>query len=209
MPESPVPVEGDDVVELGDAKAIRALAHPARLIVIDALYDRGVALTATQAAELAGTTPSAMSYHLRALERSGIVRRSDSTGDARERPWVRAAKSLRIRANGTGHDRATGLATSALVATALDVVRDRLLAAIERSVSGTRLPLDDVTQFGSVSVVVTPEEAATLVKSFHDAIEPLRPENRPTAPADAGMLSIVISAFAEGTTSEERPTKEP
>jgi DNA-binding transcriptional ArsR family regulator len=196
MPESTVDPE---VVELSDARAIRAMAHPARLVVIDALYDRGLALTATAAAELAGITPSAMSYHLRALERFGIVRRAEPTGDGRERPWVRAGRDLRIRPEVAGADRAVTMATGAVLSTALDVLRERLLVAIDRSIDngGEKLPLDGVTQFSSVSVLVTPDEAAALTKTIHDAIEPLRPEHRTSAPDGAGTLSIVIAAYPE------------
>ena len=52
---------------LTDPRAIKALAHPARLAVIDELF-AGRQLTATECAEIAGLSPSAMSYHLRALE---------------------------------------------------------------------------------------------------------------------------------------------
>lgn len=71
---------------LDDPRALRALAHPARQKLIDELYS-GRVLTATQAAEMVDLTPSAVSHHLRALEKWGIVRRATSTGDARERPW--------------------------------------------------------------------------------------------------------------------------
>ena len=54
-------------VMLTDPRAIKALAHPARLAVIDELF-AGRQLTATECAEIAGLSPSAMSYHLRALE---------------------------------------------------------------------------------------------------------------------------------------------
>ncbi|HET6740226.1 MAG TPA: helix-turn-helix domain-containing protein, partial [Kribbella sp.] len=74
------------VVVITDPQAIRALAHPARQRVIDELYN-GRVLTATECAELAGLTPSAMSYHLRALEKWGIIERADETTDGRERPW--------------------------------------------------------------------------------------------------------------------------
>ena len=37
-----------------------------------------------------------MSYHLRALERWGIVVRDDSSGDGRERPWKAAARTLSL-----------------------------------------------------------------------------------------------------------------
>jgi len=82
-------------VTLTDPKAIRAVAHPARQRIIDELYS-GAVLTATEAARLCGLTPSAMSYHLRALERWGIVVRDNASADGRERPWRAPARSLHI-----------------------------------------------------------------------------------------------------------------
>src|SRR4051794_4241177 len=82
---------------ISDPRAIRALAHPARQVVIDELYD-GKVLTATECAELAGLTPSAMSYHLRALERWGILERAEASADGRERPWRAPAPRPKIQA---------------------------------------------------------------------------------------------------------------
>ena len=82
-------------VVLTEARDIKALAHPARLAVLDEFMS-GRQLTATECAEIAGVTPSAMSYHLRALERAGIVERADPSGDGRERPWRAAGTELRI-----------------------------------------------------------------------------------------------------------------
>lgn len=82
-----------DRVVLTDPRAMRALAHPARAAVIDELY-QGNVRTASELAELTGLTPSAMSYHLRALEKWGIVRRAERASDGRERPWERCASSL-------------------------------------------------------------------------------------------------------------------
>jgi DNA-binding transcriptional ArsR family regulator len=90
-------------VQLTDPRDIRALAHPARLAVIDELY-AGRELTATECAEIAGLSPSAMSYHLRSLEKAGIVERAESTGDGRERPWRAAGSYLQVdsTSGGTG-----------------------------------------------------------------------------------------------------------
>ncbi|MGZ4530857.1 MAG: winged helix-turn-helix domain-containing protein [Oryzihumus sp.] len=82
-------------ITLTDPKAIRAVAHPARQRIIDELYG-GTTLTATDAARLCGLTPSAMSYHLRALEQWGIIVRDNATADGRERPWRAPARSLHI-----------------------------------------------------------------------------------------------------------------
>jgi DNA-binding transcriptional ArsR family regulator len=191
-----VPDVPPDAVELTDPRAIRAIAHPARLVVIEALYDQGRELTATQAAQLAGTTPSAMSYHLRALERYGIVRRIASAGDARERPWARAARDLKIRPPIAASSRALTLATSAVLSTAMDVTRERLLTALER-VADKDLPngpLDDAIGYLHTSVLVTPEEAKALLKSINELAEPLQFEHRTDAPEGAARLTLVIAS---------------
>ncbi len=82
-------------VVLTDARAIRALAHPARQRLIDELYG-GSVLTATECADLVGLTPSAVSYHLRALARWGIIERAEAAVDGRERPWRAPARTMII-----------------------------------------------------------------------------------------------------------------
>ena len=83
-------------VTITDARAIRALAHDARQRVIEVLYGEQRPRTATELARLTGLSPSAMSYHLRALEKWGVVERSTDEGDARNRPWRAGGTSLRI-----------------------------------------------------------------------------------------------------------------
>ena len=112
-----------DRVVLTDPKALRALAHPARTAVIDELY-QGKVRTASELAVLTGLTPSAMSYHLRALEKWGIVRRADRPGDARERPWQRSAPELSWEG-----DLATSRTQDAVAGLYLDRLRNDLAAA--------------------------------------------------------------------------------
>src|SRR5262245_30152812 len=82
-------------VKIEDPGALRALAPPARLAVVD---ERSQAFerTSTELAEVTGLTPSAMSYHLRALERWGMVERGEARGDGRERPWRAAGRTLSL-----------------------------------------------------------------------------------------------------------------
>lgn len=82
-------------VRITDPGALRALAHPARLTAVDELY-QGAERTASELAELVGLTPSAMSYHLRALERWGIIERAEGRDDGRERPWRAGGRSLSV-----------------------------------------------------------------------------------------------------------------
>ena len=94
VPERPARLVDPDSRVLTDPSAIRALAHPARLTVLEALGE-AEEMTATALAALADTTPSAMSYHLRALQKWGFVERAESS-DGRERPWRRTVESWRI-----------------------------------------------------------------------------------------------------------------
>ena len=96
-PADPAAVEirPSNPVVLRDPRAIKALAHPARLAVIEAFF-AGRRLTATECGDIAGLSASAMSYHLRALERWGIVERGTARDDGRERPWRAVGRTLRF-----------------------------------------------------------------------------------------------------------------
>jgi DNA-binding transcriptional ArsR family regulator len=66
---------------------LRALAHPARIKILQHLALEGQA-TATECAEIVGLSPSACSYHLRALAKHGFVEADQaSAADGRQRPW--------------------------------------------------------------------------------------------------------------------------
>jgi DNA-binding transcriptional ArsR family regulator len=76
-----------NAIEVTDPRAMRALAHPARIAILQRLVIDGPA-TATECAETAMLSPSACSYHLRALARHGFVEEdADSAADGRHRPW--------------------------------------------------------------------------------------------------------------------------
>src|SRR5207244_3922342 len=70
---------------VSDPRAMRALAHPTRLALLDHLHTVDQA-TATECSEFVAESPSALSYHLRSLARWGFVEEG-SGGAGRERPW--------------------------------------------------------------------------------------------------------------------------
>lgn len=94
--DAPRRKRAEKTVEITDPKAIRALAHAARIEVISELYATQVSHTATELAARTGLTPSAMSYHLRALQKWGIVAPAENSGDARERRWKAAGTDFTI-----------------------------------------------------------------------------------------------------------------
>jgi DNA-binding transcriptional ArsR family regulator len=74
-----------DAVELRNARALRAYAHPVRMRMIGLLRQEGP-MTATQLGERLGESSGSTSYHLRQLARFGLVEPAGG-GRGREKPW--------------------------------------------------------------------------------------------------------------------------
>lgn len=173
------------MVEIHDARGIRALAHPARMDAIDHLYS-GLQMTATELAAKLGVSPSAMSYHLRELAKWGVIERVEGDGaDGRERRWRAAGDSLQIsgRDPEAGYSAATTAAQSALVRSMMEQLQTSMLdtlTAVERTGD-----IDDVSvQFSTDLLLITREEFAALARRAAEMTEPYR-ANRPDAPPDA------------------------
>jgi DNA-binding transcriptional ArsR family regulator len=74
-----------EVRKITDARTLRALAHPVRIELLEALLHGG-AQTATEASERIGETPTTCSFHLRQLAKYGFVEEAGG-GTGRARPW--------------------------------------------------------------------------------------------------------------------------
>src|SRR5256885_15453657 len=94
--------------EITDPQALRALAHPVRLALLDRLQRHGPA-TATQLAPRVGATPSVVSWHLRHLASFGLVRDAAGGTSKRERRW----REVGPRAAGAHARAAAGAGTAA------------------------------------------------------------------------------------------------
>ncbi len=79
----PAPGPAGDAIS--DPRTMRALAHPMRLALLEALMRDGP-LTATRAAELLDDSPGNMSWHLQTLAKYGFVEEAGG-GRGRSRPW--------------------------------------------------------------------------------------------------------------------------
>ena len=82
-------------MEIGDPKAIRALAHPLRLDLIELLGATGPA-TAAQCGRALGVSQANCSFHLRQLARYGFVEDAGQGSDRRERLWRLTDRRLRL-----------------------------------------------------------------------------------------------------------------
>lgn len=154
----------EQTVVLRDPRAIKALAHPARLAVLDEFF-AGRRLTATQCAEIAGLSASAMSYHLRALEKWGIIRRSEGTGDGRQRPWEAAGDRLAVD---SAEPRASAAGEAMLVARLLDRQRAETLAYLASQEAGS--DWYDAMSISSSTYWLTHAEAVKLSEQMADLL---------------------------------------
>jgi predicted ArsR family transcriptional regulator len=108
MTDPPLPEQARR--EVADARTMRGLTHPVRLALLEALGLEGQ-LTATQAAEIIGESPTTCSFHLRQLAKYGFVEEAGG-GKGRTRPWRMTADGVSI--SSAGSDPATRVAHRAL-----------------------------------------------------------------------------------------------
>jgi DNA-binding transcriptional ArsR family regulator len=103
---------------VSDARTLRALTHPVRIALLEALTLHGP-LTATGAGEQIGESATTCSFHLRQLARFGLVEEAGG-GKGRARPWRVTTIGMSLSGNG---DAETEVALGALTR----MWRERLL----------------------------------------------------------------------------------
>ncbi|HUL27388.1 MAG TPA: helix-turn-helix domain-containing protein [Streptosporangiaceae bacterium] len=188
----PASAEDPGIHKVTDARAMRALAHPVRLALLEALAHAGT-LTATQASELLGESPANCAFHLRTLAKYGYVVEAGG-GRGRERPWRRAHDVLQITT-----DQEDPLAATAAEEVALfwvDTVLERARSILSRSNSWPagwkHNPLMGESQH---IMYVTPQEASELgaaisqvYRRYYDRVD--HPERRPAGAMPIEMLAL-------------------
>ncbi|WP_369369715.1 ArsR/SmtB family transcription factor [Promicromonospora sp. Populi] len=163
--------------ELGP-EALRALAHPLRIRILDLLPIRGP-LTASKLGEIVGESSGSTSYHLRQLAKHGLVREVEGKGTARERWWERTPGGFSI--SSAGKDSAVGRQTAEAVNMEFLRLRHERVMAFVRAGQD----MDDETlnswlgtaTFFTSNKWATPEQMAAVVKAWDqfvaEHIEPL------------------------------------
>lgn len=169
---------------------MRALAHPARIAILQHLITEGPA-TATQCAEVAGLSPSACSYHLRALASHGFVEEDlASAADGRHRPW---------RARVIGMHLSDRPGQPIAVQAASRLLKESLQARIEEVREQyfereAEYPPEWRTASGLAADVVhvTPEELDTLRQSLQDMLSDYRRLDRAERPSGAKRVHVLL-----------------
>ncbi|SDY61918.1 Helix-turn-helix domain-containing protein [Asanoa ishikariensis] len=187
---------GQERRQITDPKMMRALAHPARLAILEHLNSTGQATTATEFAEIVGLSPSATSYHLRELAKVNMIEEAPSRGDGRERVWQSPVHSFQIDLE-RGDDPERRAAEEALMAVYLDRDQARLRAYLSRSRDESQ-EWHDAAGLTTSTIFVTAEELKGFFEQVHQLIEPLKRRNRGDAPPDgARTVRVHFAVFPD------------
>jgi predicted transcriptional regulator len=184
------PQAADEPVKLTDAKAMRAVAHPVRMALIE-LFGYHETLTATQASELLGESPANCAFHLRTLAKYGFIREAGG-GKGRERPWTLTNRTVSITEDQP--DAQAALAAGELTRLWLErwIDRARSYFNVRNEMTGW----EEASGWSNRHVFLTPEETTRLREDMRRLLE--RYEDRLSDPAlrPAGALPVEWTIFA-------------
>jgi DNA-binding Lrp family transcriptional regulator len=177
---------------LTDPRAMRAVAHPVRIALLEVLGTEGP-LTATQAGEHIGESPTTCSFHLRQLAKYGFIEEVEGI-PGRRRPWRLIHTGLSF--SDVSDDPETRLAATAL---------SRVLHAfyLDRLKEGLALRRDTPTEWQKATgaseflLYVTVEELQALDEQVEALIKPFveRIGNPKTRPRGAAPIEVLFFAY--------------
>ncbi|MEU5088460.1 helix-turn-helix domain-containing protein [Streptomyces sp. NPDC021356] len=188
-------------IEITDPKAMRALAHPVRLAILERLQRHGPA-TATQLSPHVGATPSVTSWHLRHLAGFGLVRDAEPGADRRARRWQAVARGFRFEMpeDEEGRSAARGLS------------REMFLHSADlphRWATETEPELDPkwrrLAGLANTRLVVSAEELAGIEDAIESVLAPYvtrDPAERPAGARGVRLLRYHLPEGAEEQTGE-------
>ncbi len=186
-----VRTRGESTLRLHDPRDIRALAHPARMAIIDALAS-GDELTATECAELTGLSPSATAYHLKFLERYDFAEPAPARNDGRERPWRAPDRGRHVDL-----DTSTPAGAAAASAVALAFIdRSRAAAAaFAATVHEEPKEWQEVPYLGNGDLWLTVEETRKVSAALRAVLEPYRGRTLADRPDGTRRVRITNMVF--------------
>ena len=182
-------VPGKAGVVVDDPRAIRALAHPARLAILDHL-GTGVTATATECARVCGLSPSATSYHLRALARWGLIEDAESSGDGRERRWRAVGGGGYATKGGFGAPGGVGAAQQFMFRHS-EAQSDRRTEAYLAVAADEPAEWQDAAVTSHSRLLVTAAELEQLAERVFELMEPYRLSKRSGAEPEGARQVFV------------------
>ncbi len=178
-------------MHLKDPRDIRALAHPARMAIIDALAS-GDELTATECAELTGLSPSATAYHLKLLERYHFAEPAPARSDGRERPWRAPDRRALVKL-----DSSTPAGAAAVTAVGLALIDGSrgLAQAFVATEREEPKEWQNVAFLGNTDLWLSAEETRNVTAAMLAVLEPYRGRSlidRPDSTRRVRITNMVI-----------------
>ncbi|MFE6728778.1 helix-turn-helix domain-containing protein [Streptomyces californicus] len=170
-----------------DARTLRAVAHPLRLRLLNALREFGPA-TASGLGERLGESSGATSYHLRQMAEAGLVEDAPELGKGRER-WWRSVHDGSVFESSAFRQHA-----DPAVRGAIDFVLHETATSHAEELNawlGTVGDWSDAWQrswdMSDFKIRLTPELAMELSRKMHELVE----SYRDTVPEDAEDSAVV------------------
>ncbi|WP_374009948.1 ArsR/SmtB family transcription factor [Leifsonia sp. LS-T14] len=176
-----------------DPRALRALAHPLRLALLDHLMSFGPR-TASECAAVVGSTPSNCSYHLRALGKVGLVETVDAQ-DGRERPWRSTNTGLSF---GRSDDPEFALGSDTVERALADRQVDDEGALVHRAIAQRDdQPVEwrDASMLNGYALKLTPAELRELGERLDALIRPYIALTRADPPEGSDVVALHLNAF--------------
>jgi DNA-binding transcriptional ArsR family regulator len=190
-PPAATPGTPGNPLRLDNPRMMRALAHPARIAILQHLGLDGPA-TATECAAVVGLSPSACSYHLRALARYGFVEENPaSAADGRQRPWRARIVSMSFDEGEPGQPEAVRVAGQILsesMQTRFGEMRTEYLTRAGRYPAEWR----DVAGWNQDVVHVTMAEATALRDQIRELVARYRRLDPAERPPGAHRVHTVV-----------------
>lgn len=189
--------------------ALRALAHPLRIQILDELSMFGP-LTASGLAERLGESSGATSYHLRQLEKHGFVREVEGKGTGRERWWERMPGGIALRAEGIENTPA-GRAATKTVVRQWEHNRSTLLNDfLEHGIDALTPEWMAATTVSTVNIRVTKEQLKEIVDAFDVFSTGIADKYRGQNPPGSRPVQIHFNAFPviDGDETPSNPESE-
>jgi Helix-turn-helix domain len=178
--------------ELTDPQTMRALTHPVRLALLEALLIEGP-LTATRASELIGEPPNSCSFHFRQLAKYGFVEEA-GPAPGRSRPW--RLVSHRMRFSDLHEDPGTAVAARGLDRMLRSRYFDRL-EAFYANRSEYPVAWQETTGGSQAVLHLTPDELRGIDQEIMAILERYLDRNvdRSLRPADSVPVEILLFAY--------------
>lgn len=170
---------------------MRALTHPVRLALLEALAREGP-LTATKAGGLIGEPPNTCSFHFRQLLSYGFVEEA-GIGPGRNRPW-------RLTSYGMHFSDVHGDPETRLAARGLDrMLRERYFTRLQ-AFYDTRADYparwQEVTGASQFLLHVTPDELRSLDEEITAILDRYRQRMSGASPQPPDSLPVEVLLFA-------------